>query len=210
MSNNFSVNGGVLFAEDGYQNLTGTVTIGSSGLTAYTQWNTKDLAFSQLAGSGPLVIDSTIAAGSTAGGAGGIVHVSGAGYTGTITVNPAGVAALAGTRATGLGGELEVNSAAALTDAAVVMNGARGIAFGSGGCQSRLRLFERGRQFRPDHDCRGLGRHLDRRRTEREYNVHRRHQAAAAPLDKVGSGVLALTQDNAYLGGTTVTLERSC
>ena len=51
---------------------------------------------------------------------------------GNDTVNPAGVAALAGTRATGLGGELEVDSAAALTDAAVVMNGARGIAFGSG------------------------------------------------------------------------------
>ncbi len=129
-SNNFSVNGGVFFGQDGYQNLTGTVTIGPGGLTAYTQWGGKDVALGQLAGSGPLVIDSTIAAGSTAGGAGGIVHVSGsAGYTGTVTVNPAGVTALAGTRATGLGGELEVDSAAALADASVVMNSTRGMVF---------------------------------------------------------------------------------
>ena len=94
IANNFSVNGGVFFGQDGYQNLTGTVTIGPGGLTAYTQWGNKDVALGQLAGSGPLVIDSTIAAGSTQGVAGGIVHVSGsAGYTGTVTINPAGVAA---------------------------------------------------------------------------------------------------------------------
>ena len=65
IANNFSVNGGVFFGQDGYQNLTGTVTIGPGGLTAYTQWGNKDLALAQLAGSGPLVIDSAIAAVST-------------------------------------------------------------------------------------------------------------------------------------------------
>ena len=58
ITNNFSVNGGVFFGEDGYQNLTGTVTIGPGGLTAYTQWNNKDVALGQLAGSGPLVVDT--------------------------------------------------------------------------------------------------------------------------------------------------------
>ena len=57
IANNFTVNGGVFYAQDGYQYLTGTVTIGSSGLTAYTQWGGKDLSIAQLAGSGPLAID---------------------------------------------------------------------------------------------------------------------------------------------------------
>ncbi len=130
MTNNMTVNGGVLYSMDGYQSLTGTVTIGAGGLTAYTQWGNKDMSFSQLAGSGPLVIDSAIAATSTQTAAGGIVHISGnAGYTGTVTVNPAGVTALAGSRATGMGGELQVDSANGLADATVVMNSTRGIVF---------------------------------------------------------------------------------
>ena len=59
--------------------------------------------------------------------AGGIVHIGGAaGYTGTVTINAAGVASLAGTSATGLGGELELATSGALADATVVMNGTRG------------------------------------------------------------------------------------
>jgi len=50
----------------------------------------------------------------------GIVHVSGAaGYSGTVTINQSGVAGPAGSGYTGTGGELEVDSAAALTYAAV-------------------------------------------------------------------------------------------
>jgi autotransporter-associated beta strand protein len=124
--NSITVNGGIIFAEDGNQQLDGPLSIGPSGATAYTQWAGKDLAISQLAGSGSLAIDSAFI---NANAAGGIVHVSGtAGYSGTITINAAGVAS---SSYTGHGGELEVDSAAALADAAVVMNGARGMAFGS-------------------------------------------------------------------------------
>ena len=58
------------------------------------------------------------------------MHLGGSpAYGGTVTINAAGVAGPVGF--TGLGGELEVDSAAALADAAVVVSGNRGIAFGA-------------------------------------------------------------------------------
>ena len=128
-SNALNVNGGIIFGEDGYNQL-GTVTIGAGGLKVDTQWGGKDVAIAQLAGSGPLTIDSAPINNSAPVG---IVHVSGsAGYTGTITINPAGVTSLVGTSGVGNGGELEVDSAAALTDASVVMNSTRGMVFNVG------------------------------------------------------------------------------
>ena len=57
-SNNVAVNGGVLYAQYGYQSLTGTVNVGTNGATVYTQNSGHDVAIANVSGSGNLTIDS--------------------------------------------------------------------------------------------------------------------------------------------------------
>ena len=203
IANSFTVNGGVFYAQDGYQNLTGTVTIGSSGLTAYTQWAGKDLSIAQLAGSGPLVIDSAIAA-TRQTVAGGIVTSAAAGYTGTVTINAAGVASLAGTSATGLGGELELATSGGLADATVVMNGTRGTSginfnvanpvFGALGGAGNIALTTTAGALAGTLTVGG----------DNATTTYTGILSGTGALAKVGSGLMALAAVNTYTNGTTV------
>ncbi len=122
-TNSFTLNNGTIIAEDDLHTFTGTTTIGAGGGTIYTQL--RDVVINNLTGSGPLAVDSMFINQTAAAG---LVHLSGAGgYTGTVTINQPGVAGAAA----GHGGEISVDSATALENAAVVMSGTRGMAFGA-------------------------------------------------------------------------------
>ena len=121
-SNNFTINNGTILSEDDLQTFTGLTTIGAGGARIYTQW--QNLVINNLTGSGPLTIDTMFI---NATAPAGVVHLSGSGgYTGTVTVNQAGVAGVVA----GHGGEVSVDSAAALENAALVMSTSRGLLFG--------------------------------------------------------------------------------
>ena len=122
-TNSFTLNNGTIIAEDDLHTFTGTTTIGAGGGTIYTQL--RDVVINNLTGSGPLAVNSMFINQTAAAG---LVHLSGAGgYTGTVTINQPGVAGAAA----GHGGEISVDSATALENAAVVMSGTGGMAFGA-------------------------------------------------------------------------------
>ena len=58
IANNITINNGIVYGQDGFQALGGLVTIGAGGATVYTEYAGKDVSITNLAGSGPLVIDA--------------------------------------------------------------------------------------------------------------------------------------------------------
>ena len=134
--------------------------------------------------------------------AGGIVHVGGAaGYTGTVTINAAGVASLAGTSATGLGGELELATTGALAGATVVMNGTRGInfdvanpVFGSLSGSGAIALTTTAGVSAGTLTVGG----------NNGTTTYSGILSGTGALAKVGSGLMALAAVNTYTNGTTV------
>ena len=187
--NNITIDNGTIFLNDGGQYLTGITTIGPSGATAYTRWGGKDLFITNLTGSGPLVIDSPQASGA--------VHLSGTGgYTGTVTVNAGGVTGPQGD--VGQGGQISVDSNAALTNAAVVMNGGRDIEWGPTVTNAVFgSLAGSGNMSLPAGGMLTVG----TLNTSTEYDGV---LGGTGALVKTGSGTLTLTGTNTYTGGTTV------
>ena len=122
------------------------------------------------------------------------------GYAGTVTVNPPGVAGPAGSGYTGLGGELEVDSTTGLADAAVVMNGTRGMVFGlTGSANATLGSLSGSGAFALPTTTLTVG----------GVNTNTTYSGAMSggeALAKVGSGTLTLAGPNSFTGGLTVSI----
>ena len=133
------------------------------------------------------------------------MHVSGsAGYAGTITINPAGVTSLVGTSGLGNGGELEVDSAAALTDAAVVMNSTRVILFGPSAVNPVFGSLSGSGGFALNTTTAGVSAGT---LTVGGLNTNTTYSGAlsgSGALLKVGTGLLTLSHANTFTGGTIV------
>lgn len=84
VANNFSINGGTLYSEDGIYNLTGTVVVGSSGASFGSKYTGKNLTLSgAITGTGPVGIVA-MAGGNNAN----LVTLAGSNtYSGATTVN---------------------------------------------------------------------------------------------------------------------------
>jgi rhamnogalacturonan endolyase len=116
--NAITLNGGSIYAADGFHNLIGGLAINSNGGSLVTTYSTKNLEIdSALSGAGNLTIDNWEASGDTAGGAV-LVETAANSYNGDITINAA---------STGfLGGILQIANNTALINAAIIDNNPAG------------------------------------------------------------------------------------
>jgi len=186
IANNITLNNGTIVVVDGAQHLLGSLTVNSGGGYLITNFNHKDLFLDGgVSGSGALVIDN-LAPPSFGDGQ---VHFSGTNsYSGTMTIN----ASSPGYN----GGRISVDSNNALQNAAVVMNGTRGMGltatapvFGSLSGTGAIAL-PSGVNLRVGNS------------TSSTYSGA---LTGAGSLTKSGTGTWTLTGANAFAGTTTIT-----
>jgi fibronectin-binding autotransporter adhesin len=127
LANPITLDGGTIFANDGAQHLTGSLTVAAGGGTLEMQYAGKDVFLDGgITGTGPLAIDNQTPASGSGLGA---VHFGSNGtndYSGTLTINaPDGAVGLDG-------GLVQIDSNSALQDATVEMDGGHGVVFANG------------------------------------------------------------------------------